>query len=269
MAALLVAMSVMAIVLSVAAPIWQTAAQREREAELVFRGEQYAHAVALFQRKYAGGFPPNLDILLKERFLRKRYKDPMAPDGEFQLLYAGQPLQGGQQAGQPLQRGQAGQVGQGGQLGQGQPGRGQQGQGQLGQTGNGGRAGGRGQTGRVGGGPVSGVQSGIMGVASKSKAESLRQYNGRGRYNEWTFVATTQASTQAGTGAQLPGRRGGFPGRRGGRPGDPNARPGLGLPRPVGPARGLPAPGYPQPGAGGISPGLQRPGQGQRGQSAP
>ena len=259
MAALLVAMSVMAIVLSVAAPIWQTAAQREREAELVFRGEQYAHAVALFQRKYAGGFPPNLDILLKERFLRKRYKDPMAPDGEFQLLYAGQPLQGGQ-AGQV---GQGGQLGQG-QLGQGQLGRGQQGQGQLGQTGNVGQAGGRGQTGRVGGGPVSGVQSGIMGVASKSKAESLRQYNGRGRYNEWTFVAT-QASTQAGTGAQLPGRRGGFPGRRGGRPGDPNARPRLGLPRPVGPARG----GYPQPGAGGISPGLQRPGQGQRGQSAP
>ena len=237
MAALLVALSVMGIVLSVAVPVWQTAVQRERETELVFRGEQYAHAVALFQRKYAGAFPPNIDILLKERFLRRQYKDPMTADGEFQLLYAGQPLQGGQQAGQ---------VGRGGQLGQ---------------TGIAGQAGGLGQTGRGGGGPVSGVQSGIMGVASKSNAESLRQYNGRGHYNEWTFVAT-QASTKAGTGAELPVQQGG-------RPGDPNPTPGLGLPRPVGPARGLSPSGVPQPGAGGISPGLQRPRQGQRGQSAP
>ena len=42
MAALLVAMSVMAIVLSTAMPVYQTVARREREAELVFRGEQYA-----------------------------------------------------------------------------------------------------------------------------------------------------------------------------------------------------------------------------------
>ena len=51
MAALLVAMSVMAIVLSTAMPVYQTVARREREAELVFRGEQYARAIALFQRK--------------------------------------------------------------------------------------------------------------------------------------------------------------------------------------------------------------------------
>ena len=58
MVALLVAMSVMAIVLSTAMPVYQTVARREREAELVFRGEQYARAIAMFQRKYGNALPP-------------------------------------------------------------------------------------------------------------------------------------------------------------------------------------------------------------------
>ena len=40
----------MAVALSVALPAWRTMTQREKEAELVFRGEQYARAIALFQR---------------------------------------------------------------------------------------------------------------------------------------------------------------------------------------------------------------------------
>ena len=90
MAALLVGMTIMAVFLTIALPAWSTAAKREREAELIFRGQQYARAVALFQRKYANTFPPNLDILLNEHFLRKKYKDPMTKDGEFQVLYANQ-----------------------------------------------------------------------------------------------------------------------------------------------------------------------------------
>ena len=84
-AALLVVMSVMAVALSVALPVWNTAARREREAELVFRGEQYARAIGLFQRKYANTLPPNLDVLVNERFLRRKYMDPIT-GGEFQLL---------------------------------------------------------------------------------------------------------------------------------------------------------------------------------------
>ncbi len=41
MVALLVALSVMAIMMGAALPAWHTLAQREKEAELVFRGEQY------------------------------------------------------------------------------------------------------------------------------------------------------------------------------------------------------------------------------------
>ena len=60
MVALLVAMSVMAIMMSAALPAWQTAARREKEAELIFRGQQYARAVAFFQRKYGGAYPPTV-----------------------------------------------------------------------------------------------------------------------------------------------------------------------------------------------------------------
>ena len=58
-----------------------------------------------------------------------------------------------------------------------------------------------------------GAAGGIVGVASKSTEKSLRLYNGRGAYNEWTFVAV-QRQQQAGAGA---GRRAGARPGRGGR----------------------------------------------------
>jgi len=113
MAALLVSLSVMCLMISVALPLWRTAMRREREAELIFRGQQYVQAIALFQRKYAGTFPPSIDILLDERFLRRRYLDPITND-DFQLLYAdvpsGRPLDGGSTP-PTLTRGRRGIVG--------------------------------------------------------------------------------------------------------------------------------------------------------------
>jgi type II secretory pathway pseudopilin PulG len=88
LAALLVAVSVMAVLLSMALPVWKTAVQREREAELVFRGEQYARAIGLYQRQFANALPLNLDVLVDEGFLRKRYRDPMVSDGEFASVLA-------------------------------------------------------------------------------------------------------------------------------------------------------------------------------------
>ena len=85
MAALLVAMSIMAIVMSAALPVWQTEARREKEAELIFRGEQYARAIAAFQRKYGNANPPNVGVLLKERFLRRKYTDPITGE-DFVLV---------------------------------------------------------------------------------------------------------------------------------------------------------------------------------------
>jgi hypothetical protein len=233
MAALLVGMSVMAVMLSVALPLWRTAAKREREAELIFRGEQYARAVALFQRKYANTFPPNLEILIEQKFLRKQYMDPMTKDGEFQLLYVGDPTgAAGRQGGPPAQAGQSGRGGA--PAGQAA--------GQIG------RAGQAGPPTALGATPT-GARGGITGVASKSTEVGLRLYNGLSKYNEWAFVAI-QADTQAGggaDGAQGVAGRGG----RGGRGQQPAGRGGRGAgagPTP-GPAAGrsLFPPASPQP----------------------
>jgi type II secretory pathway pseudopilin PulG len=90
MAALLVVLTVAGVLLTTALPVWATFVKREREAELIWRGTQYARAIDLFRQKYGYVFPPDVDTLLKERFLRKKYTDPMMGDSEFQLLYAAQ-----------------------------------------------------------------------------------------------------------------------------------------------------------------------------------
>lgn len=89
MAALLVAMSVMAVLLSVALPTWSQMIRRENEEELIFRGNQYARAINQYQRKFANASPANLDVLIEQRLLRKKFRDPLSPnkDGEFQMLY--------------------------------------------------------------------------------------------------------------------------------------------------------------------------------------
>jgi type II secretory pathway pseudopilin PulG len=227
MVALLILMAVMAIAMTVALPAWSTLSRREREAELVFRGEQYARAIMLFQRKYAGAYPPTVDVLVNERFLRKKYKDPITND-DFKTIAVGEPVSGPQTA-NPLARG-----------GAGTPGRVQGRQGNTGRANapsvitaapaqSGGRAGfvlgsniaPSTQGGRGGGFGTVGATTGIMGVTSKSTAQSIRQYKGADRYDQWLFIAT-QASTQAGgRGANTPGEgvRGGAPGpgRQGGR----------------------------------------------------
>jgi type II secretory pathway pseudopilin PulG len=218
MAALLVAMSVMAVALSVLVPVWSTMAKREREAELVFRGEQYARAIARFQRKYANALPPNVDVLVNERFLRKKYKDPIT-GGDFQLLAAGtvalgQGTPAGAARGVPNTGGSSQNLpAAGGGRGQASP----QAQAvlQLQQAARALQAA-RGQTPRgaqqtVGAGaPAAG---GIMGVASTSTERSLRVYNGRDRYNEWTFLALQMTMQAGGAGAQTPGGRGSAAGR--------------------------------------------------------
>ena len=236
MAALLVAMTIMAIVMTVALPVWHTAMRREREAELIFRGQQYARAVMLYQRRFPGAAPPNLDILLNEHLLRKKYKDPITND-DFQLVGAADALamQGPSGGGAPglTPPGSPPRPG----LGTG---------GAFGASGTSQRPGSTGASPLSAGGPGQSTAAsaarpgdqlasafgrpsasapgtaagGIMGVVSKSKDTSLRLYNGRNKYNEWVFVAT-QSSTQAGTGA-LGGAAGAGARGRGQQPG-PNA----------------------------------------------
>lgn len=217
MAALLVALSVMSVLLAVAMPVWKQASQREKEAELIFRGQQYARAIGLFQRRAGpGALPPNLDVLVQQRFLRKKYKDPITND-EFQ------PLLGGQQA--PGTPGGAPPSGPGAApSGRGAP-----------------------PTGVTPGTPGGTAIGGIQGVVSKSKAKSIRVYNGRGAYNEWSFVFVPQQQAAGPGGAQgAPGGRGGQGGPNGpGGPGFPGGPGGIGGPGGRGGAGGGPTPSVP------------------------
>ena len=63
---------------------WKTMMQREREAELLFRGDQYRRAFATYYHSQAGvqQYPLRVDDLLKDprtskRFLRMAYLDPI------------------------------------------------------------------------------------------------------------------------------------------------------------------------------------------------
>jgi type II secretory pathway pseudopilin PulG len=66
--------------------------KRDREKEMIHRGVQYARAVQKYYKKF-GRYPPSIEALEDTnhiRFLRKRYKDPMTPDGKWQIVRFGQ-----------------------------------------------------------------------------------------------------------------------------------------------------------------------------------
>lgn len=212
MAVLLVTLSVMAILLTIVMPVWKHAAQREKETELVFRGQQYVHAISLYQRKHGPGvLPPNMDILLNEHYLRKKFKDPIT-NGDFQVLIQGQSTPG-PAAGSTTPGGRASATPQG--RGIAPPARGAS---QV--------------------GPVQGGRgAGVIGVASKSPASSIRIYNGRTHYNEWAFIFTPTVQAPGGVPGP-PGQRLGGPGQR---PGGPGPITGPDSPfTPTGPGRGTP-----------------------------
>jgi type II secretory pathway pseudopilin PulG len=238
MAALLVAMSIMAVMMTVVMPVWKQSAQREKETELVFRGMQYVHAIGMFQRKYANAYPPNIDVLVDQKFLRKKFKDPITNE-DFVVLPVGQAAPGTAPqagAGASGQRGTAAAPGAGTTA----PGRGQASAPTAPQTG------GRG-TSAFGTPAAGGTTAGVSGVASKSKDQSIRLYNGRSHYNEWAFVYTPQiqaAGTGGVPGTAAPGQRGrGQPGQPGQQQPSPFGGSGFGNPRggnPNGPGRGTP-----------------------------
>ncbi len=84
--ALMIAVVVMAVLMLKALPLWQTEAQRESEAELIFRGHQYANAIGFYVRSHNNLHPQNLEILHLEKFLRRLYPDPVSADGRWDLV---------------------------------------------------------------------------------------------------------------------------------------------------------------------------------------
>src|SRR5208282_527860 len=77
------------IALTVAVPDIFTQDRREREEELIFRGNQYARAVGMFHAKY-NRYPSTVKEMLQTnglRFLRKEFKDPMTKDGKWRFIH--------------------------------------------------------------------------------------------------------------------------------------------------------------------------------------
>ena len=78
--------------LAIAAPKVAASIQRDRELELINRGEQYKRAIKLYYKKF-GSYPGNMEQLEKSnniRFLRKRYVDPLTGKDDWKLIHIGE-----------------------------------------------------------------------------------------------------------------------------------------------------------------------------------
>ena len=83
-------------------PMWQTAAQREKEIELLYVGDQFRLAIEAFYNNATSAnrsqrYPESLSDLLKDegsivtkRYLRKIYMDPMTNSFEWGLIKQGE-----------------------------------------------------------------------------------------------------------------------------------------------------------------------------------
>jgi type II secretory pathway pseudopilin PulG len=231
--AVLLMMTLLILAMAAAAPHLAMQIKRNREEELIHRGMQYARAIKRYYRK-TGRYPVKLEDLentANVRFLRKRYKDPITGKDEWTLVHFGEattPLASapgglnapaapaaGASAATALSAGAGPAAAGGSALGTGglsieapistatstvgTP------VSQLSRS-----PGGSGSQ-TFGGGP-------IIGVASTSEVESLKEINGTNHYNQWLFVYDARfdqgAAQQGGIpGATTPGQGG--PGRPG------------------------------------------------------
>lgn len=199
---LVMTIAVMSIMMGVAVQAVSFQMQREREAELIFRGEQYVEAIRIFKAKY-GRNPMRLKEIWEAdpKVIRQKWKDPMTNSENWGIVFMGQERQvGGQGTG----------LDGGGPQPTGTPG-----------------FGGSGQQGRRPGGLPDGVQRNedgelmgpIVGVHSTSCDESIKIYEGRTSYCEWRFILKEENQRGGGRGGGRPGGGGGQPGGVGGRPG--------------------------------------------------
>ncbi|HOY99347.1 MAG TPA: type II secretion system protein [Candidatus Aminicenantes bacterium] len=83
---LMVFISVMTVALAIALPVLETQGWREKEEELLFRGRQYVEAVRLYADKNPGQYPKSIEELVKGRYLRKAFPEPMTREGKWNLI---------------------------------------------------------------------------------------------------------------------------------------------------------------------------------------
>jgi type II secretory pathway pseudopilin PulG len=227
---LMLALALMMIALLAALPDLKQQIRRDREEELRHRGTAYMRAIQHFYRKF-GRYPSRVEELENTnnvRFLRKRYTDPMSRDSatgkekDFKFLHQadialnnGPVLSGqngtGAQGGVPAQGGLEGAIPGG--LG----GVGRQTDAASGQTsangdsgdssGNSDASGNSNSPGSPPSNSAPGSNSGlgsngptfgggpILGVASTSKAKTIRAFFDKNHYNDWLFIYLPQVNS--------------------------------------------------------------------------
>ncbi|HEY7922628.1 MAG TPA: hypothetical protein VII62_05555 [Vicinamibacteria bacterium] len=160
--ALLATVATMLILMAAAGPYWKYLMKNDAEEELLFRGGEIADAVGRYQRRNGNALPASLEVLVKQKFLRKEYKDPLTKDGKWRFLRPGDALVPGM-PGAPPAPGVGGGV--------------------VTTTTTTTRPSAFSQ-------PSQGIGSGgFQGVATTNTDKSLRVFNGRTKYSEWLFVA--------------------------------------------------------------------------------
>lgn len=94
--ALLVAITIIGISLGAAGKYWQNVMLRDKEEELLFRGDQYRQAIERYYKAVPGRpqYPQSVDDLLTDnrtpagkRHLRQKYKDPITGE-DFEIITA-------------------------------------------------------------------------------------------------------------------------------------------------------------------------------------
>ena len=90
---LVVAIFLVLLLLSIAAPKVAMQMRREREVEAVHRGNQYTRAIRMYYRRNGNHYPGSIEQLEKTnniRFLRQKYVDPMTGKADWRLIHFGE-----------------------------------------------------------------------------------------------------------------------------------------------------------------------------------
>ena len=206
--ALLLVMALLAIATATVITSIKFNLRRDREEEMIHRGSQYARAIRAYYKKF-GRYPATIENLQNTnqlRFLRKRYKDPIT-GRDFRLLHFGEVkmtmsgLGGGVIPGASTvgSNGTLTNAANGGNnnspLGQNNQNNNQSsdssntGSDAQNASDNGGNN--SGDQGSQGTGGQSGQTFGglpIVGVASTSRAPTIREFDKKRKYNEWQFA---------------------------------------------------------------------------------
>src|SRR3954466_10426864 len=85
--AVLIFVAINAAVLAATGMLWSDSARRDKEADLLFVGNQYRQAINAYQ-KQVGGFPAKLDDLVEKKHLRRLYRDPLTNSTEWGIVPA-------------------------------------------------------------------------------------------------------------------------------------------------------------------------------------